>query len=128
MWGTIDCSILWFLPFKKYCSYKLIWNTTMFPANILMCLEWRKLDSENWKKIYRNAPLDRSETLSYEECLYKYKRRSTFHDFLSNLLYITGFLGVWFQNSFISRKHFPKIVMHLIFSTLKNRQHMHKST
>lgn len=72
-------------------------NTTMFPANILMCLEWRKLDSENWKKIYRNAPLDRSETMPYEECLYKYKRRSTFHDFLSNLLYITGFLGVWFQ-------------------------------
>lgn len=56
------------------------------------------------------------------------RQELTFHDFLSNLLYITGFLGVWFQNSFISRKHFSKIVMHLIFSTLKNRQHMHKST
>lgn len=48
------------------------------------------------KKIYRNVLLDRLEILLYEECLYKYKIRSMFYDFLSNLFYIKGFFGVWF--------------------------------
>lgn len=48
------------------------------------------------KKIYRNVLLDRLEILLYEECLYKYKIRSMFYDFLSNLFYIIGFFGVWF--------------------------------